>query len=361
DLLAVLPGATIDANGTAMNPIVFTSKEAAPDRQDWGGVIISGNATVNCGGMGTTCVGEGDTGSYGGMADDDNSGTMRYVRIEFGGKKINATDELNGLALQGVGSGTTLDYIHVHKSGDDGFEFFGGTVDAKHIIATGIGDDSFDWTFGWRGRVQYAIAQQHADAGDQGIEADNNEDDDPAQPRSNPIWSNMTLIGSPDSTSSDIGILLREGTGGQIWNTVVFAFNEFGLDIDDAETFNNANATAGNLAIANSVMCNATNFKDDMDDVFAASAFFTDSTAFPGNVGNMAIDTFPTCNLGIGTDATNETAPNFTPDMSSMLGSGGQVPTSADNFFDTVTFRGAVEPGMQGAAGGAWWTWTSFP
>lgn len=98
--LAVLPGATIDANGTAMNPIVFTSKEAAPDRQDWGGVIISGNATVNCGGMGTTCVGEGDTGSYGGMADDDNSGTMRYVRIEFGGKKINATDELNGLALQ---------------------------------------------------------------------------------------------------------------------------------------------------------------------------------------------------------------------------------------------------------------------
>ena len=361
--LAILPNSTIDAQGTAASPIVFTSAEAVPARGDYGGIIISGNATVNCGGAGVTCNGEGDTGAYGGTDDAESSGTMRYVVIAYGGNRVNATDELNGLALQGVGSGTTIEHIHIHKSGDDGIEFFGGTVNAKWLIITGIGDDSIDWTFGWRGNLQYAVVQQHPDASDNGIEADNDGRDTgnpDGTPRSNPILSNLTMIGSPGSDSSDIGMLLRAGTGGQIWSSVVAEFNDAGLDVDDMATFTNATAAAGNLAVAYNTLCNATNFKEDGDGTFTIADFYADAGGMFGSVNNRTSPQ-PCVNLGFNRAALlNITAPNFVPTATAGMAGGalegGQAPSNA--FFEPTTYRGAVEPGIMPA--NAWYAWADF-
>ena len=128
---------------------------------------------------------------------------------------------------------------------DDGIEFFGGTVDVKHIVVTGVGDDSLDWTDGWAGPAQYVILHQHDDNGDNGIEADNNGENNDASPRSMPVLSNFTIIGSPESDASDLGILVREGTAATIMNTAVIGFNDACLDVDHDATW--AQAIAGEL------------------------------------------------------------------------------------------------------------------
>ena len=134
-------------------------------------------------------------------------------------------------------------------------------------------------------------------------------------------------------------------------------FNEFGLDLDDDETFNVA--SMGGLTIAHSIICNANNFRNNVEDPFDSSVFFDNANAqFPSNTGNLAIDAFPNCNLALGADLTGIAEPNYTPDRTSLLGSGGVAP--AGSFFDRVTFRGAVAPGVQGIAGDGWWTWTRF-
>jgi hypothetical protein len=208
-MLVVRRNAKIMAEGTAEAPIVMTSSknEGLRTRGDWGGVIINGNAPINsCGKKGfCEAFGEGGTGFYGGTNLDDSSGVLKYVRIEFAGTLISPDNELNGLALQGVGANTTLDYIQVHMNADDGVEFFGGTADIKHLVVSGVGDDALDWTDGWQGNGQYIVLQQHLDAGDNGIEADNNGENNIAAPMSNPTLSNLTIVGS-GGASSDLGI-----------------------------------------------------------------------------------------------------------------------------------------------------------
>ena len=205
-------GAQIDAVGTEDAPIVFTSDKAAGSRgsQDWGGIVINGYATLNAG---LTAQGEGDSGTYGGTDDTDDSGEMKYVRIEFAGKKIAATDELNCLALQGVGSATKLSYIQAHGGSDDGFEPFGGKVDLKYIVATGNGDDQFDGTGGWRGNLQFiAIATV---LGDEGVEWDNSSSNNDAEPRTTIVASNVTvLVGTNAEGTSQI----RVGTDATLRN-----------------------------------------------------------------------------------------------------------------------------------------------
>ncbi|MBA2356109.1 MAG: hypothetical protein H0V80_15775, partial [Acidobacteria bacterium] len=169
--LIVSRGGRINATGTATQPVVFTSDQAVGNRNrgDWGGLIINGRAPLNV--PGGVAFGEGDTGEYGGTDPNDNSGILRYVRVEFAGIEFSPDNELNGIAFQGVGRGTSVDYVHVKMNRDDGVEFFGGTVDARHVVLTGIRDDNLDWTFGWTGRVQYLVAQQRGDDADHGIEA----------------------------------------------------------------------------------------------------------------------------------------------------------------------------------------------
>ena len=208
--LIIERGAKISAIGTASQPIVFTSRIPAGLRGpgDWGGVILLGRATINTVSGADTNAIEGLPVSvtpayYGGHDDNDNSGTMRYVRIEFPG--INLTgisgNEINGLTMGGVGRGTTLEYIQVSYSGDDSFEWFGGTVNCKYFVAYKGVDDDFDTDNGFRGRCQYFLGIRDSNiadiSGSNGFESDNNANS-PSNfntPRTAPVFSNVTFVG----------------------------------------------------------------------------------------------------------------------------------------------------------------------
>ncbi|MFO8071996.1 MAG: hypothetical protein R6V85_08980 [Polyangia bacterium] len=329
--LSVQRGARIDAEGTATNPIVFTSGKEPGNRArgDWGGIVINGNAPVNLeGGEGE---GEGGTGMFGGNDASDNSGTLRYVRVEFAGQQLTTDNELNGIAFQAVGSGTTIDHLHVHMGQDDAIEFFGGTAQWKYIAATGTGDDNLDWTDGWQGKGQFFVAQQYDDDADQGIEADNNGEDNMATPCSNPTLSNITLVGSPSSDKSDIGALLREGTKGDLSNLIITGFNECCLDVDHEATWNNVDDSS--LSISNSIIDCDTSFgaNDAEDDPSGVSVpdFFNDGT------DNSAEDPMLE-------DPFNTVSPNLAPASGSPALGAGSAPSGS--FFDDVDYVGAIDP-----------------
>ncbi|MGE3189937.1 MAG: hypothetical protein AB7N90_09670, partial [Vicinamibacterales bacterium] len=255
--LIIDKGARIMAIGTPDQPIVFTSDQPIGQRNrgDWGGMIINGEATINV--PGGVAFGEGDTGQYGGTNDDDDSGVLQYVRVEYGGIEFSPDNELNGIAFQAVGRGTTVNYVQVVMNRDDCMEFFGGTVDVKHVILTACGDDSLDWTFGWRGRVQFAVIHQRADDADNGFEADNNGTSNDLLPRSAPTVYNATLIGDPDDNEgreSDDGMLIREGTAGTFRNFIVMGFKEYGINVDQSAT--QVQLASGALTFANGIIFN---------------------------------------------------------------------------------------------------------
>lgn len=352
-MLVITRGSKIVAEGTADAPIVMSSSKAEGERArgDWGGLIINGRAPVNgCDDSFCEAFGEGGTGYYGGNEPEDSSGVLKYVRVEFAGQLVSPDNELNGIAFQGVGSGTEVDYIQVHMGADDGVEFFGGTVNAKHILLTGMADDNVDWTDGWTGKLQFVAVQQYEDAGDNGIEADNNGEDNASMPRSAPVLSNVTLVGSPDSSNSDIGILLREGTGAQLHNFIVMGFNDVGIDIDHEETFANAlngNETdgytlSGNLTIENSIFDNATNFDaDDNENDEPVTVEYFVMTLNQGNVAGLA---------GL-RDPFVIAVQDLRPSENSIANTGAVVPN--DPFFEQVAYKGAFAPASDWTAG---WT-----
>ncbi|MFM7770088.1 MAG: T9SS C-terminal target domain-containing protein, partial [Bacteroidota bacterium] len=203
--------AYLHAEGTAEQPIVMTSQKSAGQRSygDWGGLIICGRGAVNApanAGNGTAAgeaVVEGGVGSsYGGGANpeaNDNSGIIRYVRIEFGGIPFQPNSEINGLTLCGVGNGTTIDHVQVSYCGDDAFEWFGGNVNVKNIIAYRNWDDDFDTDFGYQGNVQFALSVRDPQIADQsgsnGFESDNDAAGSTATPNTRAKFSNVTIIG----------------------------------------------------------------------------------------------------------------------------------------------------------------------
>ncbi len=279
--LSVQRGGTINAQGTATDPIFFTSIRkltSVPQPGDWGGIIVNGSAPINLdGGVGE---GEGGTGSYGGTDPNDNSGVLRYVIIEYGGKQLGEDNELNGLSLNGVGNGTTVEFVEVLYGLDDGFELFGGTVNLRYAVSLGNGDDSFDWTYGWSGFGQFWVAQQDPFDGDRGIEADNNEDNFDALPFSNPTVANVTLIGANDGDPDNDGIVLRHGTKGRITNALVVNFSQHGLQVAEesagfietdelsflhSRVFDNAvvDEEAGNYTNADAFQSEASNTVED--------------------------------------------------------------------------------------------------
>lgn len=256
--LSVKQGGKIMANGTATEPIILTSGEASPAAGDWGGVIINGFAPIN---TGATAQGEGGTGIYGGTDAADNSGVLRYVRVEYAGKILGTDNELNGFSFNGVGNGTTVEYIQAYNGSDDGIEFFGGTVNVRYAVSTGNEDDSFDWTHGWSGNGQFWVVEQFEAGGDRGIEADNNGDDNTLTPYSNPTLSNLTLVGAIDADSSNTGMRLREGTKGNIYNAIVTGFPKYGIRVSESQTTSNMNNNE--LVVKHSVSANnGTDFKD---------------------------------------------------------------------------------------------------
>jgi hypothetical protein len=228
--------------------IVFTSERVLENdagRGDWGGIVINGRAPTN---VGDEAEGEGESGLYGGTDVNDDSGIIRGVRIEFAGDAATTTDQLNGLALQGVGAGTTISWLQVHYNFDDGIEPFGGAASVDHLVVTGIGDDSVDGTDGYRGFMQYVLGQQRGDAADNGMELSNNGDEDDAEPRSTAVIANATMIGAASSVvggeiagnESSNGIQFREGSNYRVYNSIVTGFGAGGVCIRDARTITNA-------------------------------------------------------------------------------------------------------------------------
>jgi hypothetical protein len=235
--LVIDRGAKIMAIGTREQPIIMTSSQApgsmAPG--DNGGWVIHGRARANCQPTpADSCVSEGGAGAYGGNNDADNSGVIRYVRIEYSGKELAPNNELNALTMNAVGAGTTIEYVQTHMGSDDGPEWFGGTVNCKHIIQTGGDDDNLDWQLGYRGFIQFLVCQQHPGRCDAGIEADNSEFGANNQPRSHPVISNVTLVGAPTGggTATNRGTLFRRGTAFYVINSIFTGWRGPAMAID---------------------------------------------------------------------------------------------------------------------------------
>ncbi len=250
--LVVQRDSQINATGTKGEPIVMTAKDNSGSAK-WGGLVIHGNAEIN---KGETIEDEYGTGYYGGTDNNDDSGKLEYVVVAHAGHRYNPQSELNGIAFHAVGSETEINHIQVHENEDDGVEFFGGTAQAKYVYLTENHDDSLDWTHGWQGKAQFVSIDKNHNNGDQGIEADNLEDDNMATPYSEPTIANLTMRGGGDTLiGNDMGMLLRRGTKGDFYNFIVTGFGEAQIDIDNAETF--ANAGNNDLTMVNSLVSTA--------------------------------------------------------------------------------------------------------
>ncbi|MEL6371403.1 MAG: hypothetical protein AAFR03_11870 [Pseudomonadota bacterium] len=366
DYIVISRGSQINASGTAAAPIVFTSATDLADGSaddassggntdangEWGGLVISGNAPINdcnddtqAGGT-VECVkfGEGNSGLFGGADPADTFGTLRYVRVQYAGFRVNDEDELNGIAFQGTGNGGTAEFIQVHNNLDDGIEWFGGTTNVRYAVVTGAGDDSYDWTDGWVGNIQFAVVQQSELRGDRGIEADNRNGDNDITPRSDPNFANYTFIGG---AAGDTGMVLRRGTAGNYVNGIITGFQDAAIDLDDQATVDQIGTgelTFRSLLLANNnedfegssteidtddddVGDSPDGFEDDIEALFAADANNTIAAAttldgvFPGPTED-AVTAFDASTLDSFLEAT------------SYIGAfpSGSSDTSADNW-----------------------------
>jgi hypothetical protein len=379
--LWILRGAKIVAIGTAAEPIVFTSARAVGNRKpgDWGGIIIIGNATINRTGVATILT-EGPSGvneNYAGGNDDaDSSGVLKYVRVEFAGYDVTGTgQELNSISSYAVGSGTKYEYVQVLAGLDDGFEFWGGAPQGRYLVSYESGDDHFDWTEGFRGKLQFLIAFQRErlvpqtgagilSSDPRGIEADGCENtlagctetaDTTSVPFSNPTIANFTLVGSTISgfPTDGNGIVLRRGTGGWLHNGIVAAFKGIGCQFRDP--FTDSLRLRDTLNLTNMVF--AENTGGNYDDPASTTRFCQAAKFATDNHRTAATAASVLTSL-----ATNNL--DFTPPAASLPTTGGsQIPLPAGrtaNFFGgsmtNTTYVGAVDP-----AGPKWWQgWTAY-
>ncbi len=349
-VLIVTRGSKLMAEGTAANPITFSS--LSDDDYDglgeWGGVIIQGLApqygqgnTGACFGTGTICnvQGEGGTGVgfYGGNEPADNSGVLKYVRIAEAGKVAGPNNEVNGLTLMGVGHGTTIDYVQVHNNLDDGIEWFGGTVNVTHAVLTGNDDDDIDFDTGYKGNIQFAIVRKNPDLKNpsgsndpRGIEA--NSSDNEYVPQTEGALANITLVGAK-VTEGQYGMRLRGSLTTRIYNTVVVNWEScVRVDDSDHDGKSETDKIPSDVTLVNVIgEC--------------SEKFYTkrDADSEVGTVGAVAIDLTDAAAM---TDTTEFTVAAWEP-----------VDNGSGFAFENTSYAGAVAPGT--AAADAWWAdWT---
>jgi hypothetical protein len=356
--LIIERGSKIMAAGTADKPIVFTSDKPAGQRAsgDWGGVVLCGKAKTNKHdeGEGVGIAEGGIESRYGGTDDNDNSGVLQYVRIEFPGIPLTSTEnsEINGLTLYAVGKSTVIDHIQVSYSGDDSYEWFGGNVNARYLVALRGLDDDFDTDNGFSGKIQFAFGLRDPDKSDQsssnGFESDNDADGSLLTPVTSPLFSNVTLYGPlfvtntlPAGNQFGKSMHLRRGTMTSVYNSVFVGFPE-GLQIDGQKGNSPTRADLNELQIENTVLAGMTvNFVEKTGTVAVPYtvdqhiAYF--EAASRNNVDNMTITDI------IGTSLVSLTSPSLLPAAGSPLLSGASFTNTrlTDPFFTAVTFRGA--------------------
>ena len=363
--LIIEQGAKLVADGKADAPIVFTSNKAANTRtnMDWGGISICGYAPTNRPLVPAPITEGGSNRPYGGTDAGDNSGILRYVRIEFAGITAENNSELNGLTLYGVGAGTIIENVQTSFCGDDGFEFFGGTVNCKNLISYASGDDDFDFDFGYNGQIQYAVSLRdkfHDDDDANQIECDNDASATTALPYTRPVLSNFTLIGVFDTTGLPsnarhrFGNRWRRATRFEFRNSIILGSwgNAMALDGD---------ATINGFLNNESIFRNNLVFSYNRFSGSAQTAFISTNQTLLSNATLLSTLTNTTNantvladqNAAMLTAPFNFTAPNFVPTTGSPALTGASY-GGLSAFFSTGAFRGAfgTTNWMQG--------WTSF-
>ena len=319
DYILVEQGAKIDAQGTASQPVIMTSEKKEPGA--WGGLHICGYAHTN-NGTGSSEIGNA---AYGGSDDSDNSGILRYIRLEYTGYAFDEEHEANGVSFYGVGNGTTVEHLQAYMGSDDGFEFFGGSVNVKYLVTTDCSDDSFDWTEGWNGKGQYLVAYQANEnelgyACDCLMECDNNGTNYAASPVAHPVLSNITLVGNGSDSQ---GMRLRAGTEVELYNAIIVGKGK-PLTVETAETEN---------ALKNGI--SKLEYVTISGELSSKENIYTNADF-----------------VGIETNQTNVT-PLLTNYYVGTVAGGTKV---NDSFFDTAEYRGAVPADNDWTAG---WTLTS--
>jgi hypothetical protein len=350
--LIIERGAKLIADGKANNPIVFTSGKPIGQRApgDWGGIILLGKAPTNRP-LDPAPTIEGGVGrKYGGIDPNDESGILRFVRIEWAGIAAEPGSEINGLTLGGVGSGTILENIQVSFGNDDAYEFFGGTVNAKNLIAFATADDDYDFDFGYSGKIQFAIAcrkPDFVDAGDagNGIECDNDGTGTAATPNTRPQLSNFTFVGPNNVTGTaanhNFGNRWRRRAQFVLRNSIIMGWQKGGLSLESDGT-------------AQAYVDGVSEFKDNL--VHANTAPYI----IPLSSGNPTVNPAIITAAGMQSKAESEgcitytdptaiqlenpfysTSPNFLPKTGSPALSGASF-TGMNAFFTTTTYRGAI-------------------
>ncbi|WP_417865617.1 multidrug transporter [Xanthomarina gelatinilytica] len=275
--IAISQGAKIIANGTASNPIVMTSGAANPAAGDWGGLIILGRAPINSVTGSATSTSEIASLPFGGTNAADDSGTIRYVRVEYSGGAADGQSENNGFSFYGVGNSTIVEYIQAFEGKDDGVEFFGGTVNASYVSVVNAQDDSIDWTEGYTGTITNAYVKHGADH-DKGIEADgyNTDFSNAAGYFSNPTVNNLTIIGNGSTTGNE-AIRLRAGTQGIFNNIYIEGFEEaFDLDGDAGDNPTGAGVLSGDLYVVDATFVDVIEkMQNDTGETFTEADFIS--------------------------------------------------------------------------------------
>lgn len=352
--IVVERGGQIHANGTSTAPVIFTSSQPVGNKAtgDWGGIILLGRARINTTSGADTAFIEGITPAvyYGGQNDADNSGVMRYCRIEYSGIALSPNNEINGLTMGAVGSGTTIEYIMVSWNGDDSFEWFGGTVNCKYLVSYIPVDDEFDTDFGFRGKVQFGLAIRKPSVADISgstcFESDNNNGPNYNTPRTQPLFSNITSIGPKQYDTSVInpnftrGGHLRRNSLISIANSVLLGWPT-GIYYDGSGTTcavqNDTSRVKSNVFAGCYTLANSTSAGCSFDAMVYTNG--NGNTILPTTAGALLSNPYTN------TLSNNYSPNNFYPAGGSPCLTGGNFtyPGFSDQFFTPTTYRGAFD------------------
>jgi len=362
--LVVMRGGKIIADGTSSAPIVFTSDKAPGTRAagDWGGIIIAGKAPNN---HGPSISLEGTTDiPFGGNVSNDNSGTLRYVRIEFAGKIIENNKEFNSLTLASVGSATIIENVQCSYGLDDSFEFFGGTVNAKRLVSYKTTDDDLDTDIGHNGFIQFALCIRDANIGDiffsNGIETDNDPFGSTQPPLTKTVFANITIIGGKYSADNTVtgylqnGAHLRKNSSPTIYNSFITGF-PVGIFMDDTKPGVSTNAVNEDLQIRNTILAGVENWGNNnwggnTNNTNAplrsagtpASGFQVNTWYYTGSFNNSILTKWQESGIDQSLFGSNNPLPQLT--SGALLLTAGRwdnTPKASGAFFEKVGFIGA--------------------
>lgn len=341
--LIIERGAKLIAQGTVNEPIVFTSGQPVGSRApgDWGGIVLLGNAPTNRPLDPAPTIEGGIGRQYGGTDPLDESGILRYVRIEFAGIAAEPGSEINGLTCGGVGSGTILENIQVSFGNDDAYEFFGGTVNAKNLIAFATADDDFDFDFGFSGKIQYAVScrkPDFVDAGDagNGVECDNDGSGTSATPRTMPQLSNFTFVGPNSATAAanhNLTNRWRRAARFVLRNSILMGHPDGAFSMESDATLNDYYVN-GISEFKNNLVHSETNIYKSGNSAIASAAQIQAKAESEGCI------TYTDPNNIMLESPNYSTTPNFLPKTGSPALTGASF-TGMNSFFTSGTYRGA--------------------